>query len=356
MRSVVRPVLRPVGRWQAMRPVGQHAAPPAVRQVWRHPLRSRQPAPHVYFLVSAVFHYLGPAFAVLLFARVAPLGVAWLRIVSAALVFAVVRRPWRVLRPSGPAGVVGRPVRGSATRNRVWLYLGLGLTLAAMNCVFYLAIDRLPLATVGAIEFVGPLVLAAVGVRAWRNAAALVLAVAGVALLAKVRLTGDPLGFGLAVGNCALFTCYIVLGKRIAADGGAAGIDRLGLSMLIAAVAVSPVGLADVRPVLTDPLLLAAGVGVGVCSSVIPYVCDQLAMARMPRATFALMLALLPATATAIGVIVLRQMPGLIEILGIGCVVAAVALHRPDGGGSTGGSGGHAGGDVPDVVVAGRPQ
>ncbi|MGH7155451.1 MAG: EamA family transporter [Acetobacteraceae bacterium] len=105
--------------------------------------------PHAFFLVSAVFHYLGPSFAVLLFARVAPLGVAWLRIASAAVVFGVWRRPWRYARDLSPAD------------RRV--VLGLGVVLALMNSCFYLAIDRLPLSTVGAIEFLGPIGLATEG-------------------------------------------------------------------------------------------------------------------------------------------------------------------------------------------------
>ena len=84
----------------------------------------------------------------------------------------------------------------------------------------------------------------------------------------------------------------------------------------------------DAIPAFTHPLLLAAAFGVGVSSSVIPYVCDQLAMARLPRATFALLLSLLPATARLIGILVLRQIPSPVEIMGIGLVVAGVALHR----------------------------
>jgi inner membrane transporter RhtA len=270
--------------------------------------------PHAYFVVSAVFHYLGPAFAVLLFAQLAPLGVAWLRIMVAAVVFAAWRRPWRILSTM------------DWTQRR--LLLALGLTLAAMNGVFYLAIARLPLATDGAIEFLGPIVLAAIGLRGRRNLAAVLLAVLGVLLLTEVRLVGEPLGFVLAFVNCGLFVAYIVLGKRIARDGGTAGVDRLGLAMLVAAVAVLPVGLADAAVAFTHPALLAAGVGVGICSSVIPYVCDQLALARLSRATFALLLSLLPATATAIGLVVLAQRPRPAELLGIVLVIAAVAVHR----------------------------
>ena len=124
---------------------------------------------------------------------------------------------------------------------------------------------------------------------------------------------------------------YVVLGHRIAQDGGAAGIDRLGVAMLVALMTITPIGFSSALPAMTQPLLLLAGIGVGICSSVIPYVCDQLAMARLPRATFALLLSLLPASATMIGIIVLRQIPTLVEIVGILLVAVGVALHQiPD--------------------------
>jgi len=270
--------------------------------------------PHAYFLVSAVFHYLGPAFAVLLFAHVEPLGVAWLRIASAAAIFAAWRRPWRYYRALQPA----------ARRN----VLLLGSVLALMNVCFYIAIDRLPLGTVGAIEFLGPIGLAALGMRSRRNFCALALAVAGVYVLTDVRLAGQPLGFAFAFANCGFFVLYIILGHRIAADGGTAGIDRLGFAMLVAMVVAFPIGIRQALPALASPLLLAAAVGVGVSSSVIPYVSDQLAMARLPRATFALLLALLPAMASLMGVLVLRQLPTAAEVGGIALVIGGVLLHR----------------------------
>jgi inner membrane transporter RhtA len=197
-----------------------------------------------------------------------------------------------------------------------------------MNACFYLAIARLPLSTVGAIEFIGPIVLAALGSRTPRNVAALLFAAIGGWLLTDVRFEGSPLGFAFAFANCALFMLYVVLGHRIAQDGGAAGIDRLGLAMLIALVTVSPLGLVEAAATLTEPTLLLAGVGVGVCSSVIPYVCDQYAMARLSRATFALLLALLPASAVGIGVVVLRQVPTSVEILGVALIAAGVVVRR----------------------------
>jgi inner membrane transporter RhtA len=270
--------------------------------------------PHAYFVGSAVFHYLGPSFAVLLFAAVNELGVAWLRIASAAVVFAIWRRPWRI-------------VAAMTARQRT-LLLGMGVTLAAMNACFYLAIGRLPLGTVGALEFLGPIVLAAVGVRTRRNLLALLVVVGGVVLLTDVRIAGEPVGFVFAFANCALFALYVVLGHALARDGGGEGVDRLAASMLVALVAITPIGLGGALPAFAHPLLLAAGVGVGVSSSVIPYVCDQLAMARLRRSTFALMLALLPATATVIGLVVLRQVPTLQDVAGVALVVAGVAVHR----------------------------
>lgn len=268
--------------------------------------------PHAYFLISAVFHYLGPSFAVLLFARIEPLGVAWLRIASAAVIFGAWRRPWRYV--------------AALSWGDRWTIVGLGVVLAAMNAVFYLAIHVLPLGTVGAIEFLGPIGLAALGAGSPRNVAALILAVAGVAILTGVRLTGAAFGYVFAFANCLLFVLYVVLGHRIAGDGG---IDRLGAAMLIAAIVALPVGLQAASPAFSSVTLLAAATGVGVTSSVIPYVTDQLAMARLPRASFALLLSILPATATLIGVLVLRQIPSLAELAGIALVAVGVALHRP---------------------------
>ncbi len=270
--------------------------------------------PHAFFLVSAVFHYLGPAFAVLLFSSVSVLGVAWMRIATAAVVFAVWRRPWRAF------------MSGSATTR--WLLLAMGVVLGLMNACFYLAIARIPLSTVGAIEFIGPVALAAVGSRTARNVLALVLAAAGGWLLTDVRLAGQFLGFLFAFANCALFVLYVVLGHRIARDGGAAGIDRLGAAMLVALITITPLGLLDALPAMASPALLLAGVGVGICSSVIPYVTDQLAMARLPRATFALMLSILPASAALIGALLLRQVPTLTEGAGILLVAGGVAIRK----------------------------
>ena len=263
-------------------------------------------------LLGATFHYLGPSFAVLLFVHVSALGVAWLRLASAAVVFAVWRRPWSILRAAPPGEQV--------------LMLALGAVLALMNSAFYLALDRAPLATVASIEFLGLVALAAFGARSRRNAAALALSCAGVAALTEVSLDGSAAGLVWAAVNCLGFVLYVVLGHRISGPGG---IDRLSVSVVVAAVVATPFGIAQASPVVTHPLWLLWGMGVGLCSTVIPYVADQWAMSRLPRASYALMLALLPVTATVCGLVVLGQVPGRQELAGIVLVGAAVALHRP---------------------------
>ena len=104
--------------------------------------------PHAWFGVSAVFHYLGPSFAVLLFPSVGVLGVAWMRITSAALIFGPTTNPWRTI--------------AAADRQTRLLLLALGVALAAMNSAFYLALARLPMSLVATIEFVG-----VIGVALW---------------------------------------------------------------------------------------------------------------------------------------------------------------------------------------------
>ncbi len=271
--------------------------------------------PHLYFVVSAVFHYLGPSFAVLLFARVEVLGVAWLRIASAAIIFALWRRPWRAF-----AGL---------DRDGRRLLLAWGAVLAIMNVCFYSAISRLPLGTVAAIEFLPVIALAAIGAHTARNLLALALAVPGVYLLTDVRLGGGALGFAFAFANAILFAVYIVLADRVAKRPTLSGIDGLAAAMLVAAVVVTPIGGWRAAPALIDPIALLAGIGVGISSSVIPYVTDQLAMARLPRATYATMVSLLRAIATVIGILVLAQIPTWVEVAGLALVVAGVALHRP---------------------------
>ena len=212
------------------------------------------------------------------------------------------------------------------------LVAGLGLVFALMNASFYTAIDRLPLATVAAIEFIGPVALALLGVRSARNLAAVAAALAGVYLLTHARFAGSPTGVAFAFANAALFTLYIVLAHRMARRPTMGGIDGLAAAMLFAFLFVSPIGGVEAARTLADPVALAAGIGVGISSSVIPYVFDQLAMARLARESYALFVALLPATAAVIGVIILSQLPPRLDLVGIALVTLGVVLHRSEGG------------------------
>jgi len=271
--------------------------------------------PHAWFGVSAVFHYLGPSFAVLLFPAVGVFGVAWMRIASAAAIFAPWTKPWRTIREAD-------------ARTRL-LLVGLGACLAVMNTAFYLALDRLPMSLVAAMEFVGTIGVALYGLRTGRNLAALALAVLGVSLLIDVKWASDPLGLFWASVNGALFVGYIILGHKISQGGASGGVERLGAAMAIAFFFVMPFGIVQAAKAFGSVNLILAGIGVGICSSVIPYISDQLAMSRLPRASFALLLALLPATATIIGIVVLAQIPGMRDVIGVLLVMLGVAVHKP---------------------------
>ncbi len=271
----------------------------------------RVPAPAL-FVAGALSQYLGAALAVGLFAVLPAAGVGWLRIVGAAAVMVAWRRPWRL----------------AWTRRRLLLVGAFGTALAVMNLCFYLAVDLLPLGTTVAIEFLGPIAVAALGTRGRRDAFALALAVGGVALLADVQLEGNPLGVAFALAAAACWAAYIVLGSRVSAGGD--GVDGLAAGMVLGALATAPFAGPAAVPALGDAGLLVACLGVGVLSSAIPYALDQLVLRRTTPARFALLLALLPATAAAVGLVVLRQVPTPTEAAGIGLVIAAVASRsRP---------------------------
>jgi inner membrane transporter RhtA len=142
-----------------------------------------------------------------------------------------------------------------------------------------------------------------------------------------VHLTGSPAGFFLAAGAGVFWATYIVLGHRVAADPEIRPQDGLAAAMAIGALGLAPALLWSAGPALVDPVLLAACLAVGVASSVVPYALEQIAMRRLARARFALLLALLPATAAVIGAVVLGQVPRLVEAAGIALVVLAASLR-----------------------------
>lgn len=267
-------------------------------------------SPEALFAVGAVSQYLGAATAFELFDEMGPGTVALLRVAGAGAVVVLLRRSWR---------------RRWSRIELAWT-AAFGIVLASMNLFFYFAIERVPLGNSVAIEFIGPIAVAAFGTRTARSGWALALAVAGVVALAGFAPPEAQLGalFSLIAG--ALWAGYIVLGHRVARSGMA--VDGLGVGMLIGAVAISPAGIGGLDAGVAAPLLLAGGVAAGVLSNVIPYGIDQLVMQRLARARFALLQALLPVMATLIGLVWLRQVPSLREVAGIAAVIAAIIINR----------------------------
>jgi inner membrane transporter RhtA len=268
--------------------------------------------PEVLFVVSGISMYCGAAVAVHTFDDLGPAGVAWWRVFGAGLMLILLRRSWRA----------------GWTRRQVLLAGLFGTVTAAMNTSFYMAIDRLPLGTTVAIEFLGPVTVAAVGSRTWRSWIALMLAAAGVGVLADVQLEANAVGLAFALAAAALWSGYIVLGARVASEARA--VDGLTIGMLIGAVVIAPVGLPSALGVVGAWVLLVPALATALLSTVIPYGIDQVVLKRIPRARFALLLALLPVTATVIGLLILRQSPSVIEVAGIALVVVGIAVsERP---------------------------
>ena len=272
----------------------------------------RIPVP-AYFVAGAIAQYLGAALAVVLFDHLAVAGVAWLRVAFAGLILVAWRRPPIV----------------QWDRSTWMAVAAFGTVTAVMNLTIYLAIDRLPLGTAVAIEFLGPIAVAAFGSRTLRNALALLIATAGVLVLAEVQLDGEPLGVFFALCAAAALAGYIMLGARMAAQGrGEIGLDGLAVGMLIGALVIAPVGLPGTGPAWTSIALLAAAAVVAIASNVVPYGLDMIVLRKVNQAYFALLLALLPATAAIVGALVLGQTPSLLEVVGIGAVISAVLVRK----------------------------
>ncbi len=270
--------------------------------------------PEVFFIAGAISQYVGAAVAVGLFDELDARAVAWLRVLFGAVIALVIGLAWK--RRWGIA-----QLRSAAL---------FGTVLALMNLFFYLAIERLPLGTAVAIEFVGPISVAAWGARSRRAVGSLLLAVAGIALLTEVSLDADPLGLLYIFLAGACWGGYIVLGHRVAS--AAQGVAGLGLSMLMGSVAIAPFVAFTSGPAWTDPKLAGLLALLAVLSSVVPYGFDQYVLQRLSPARFALLLALLPVTATIVGAIGLAQIPTAVEVLGIALVAVAIALReRGDG-------------------------
>lgn len=270
-------------------------------------IRSSALPPEALFAAGAVSQYGGAAIAVELFDSVDPAGVAWLRVLGAAAILVAWRRPWK---------------RTWSRSELVWT-AAFGAALGVMNLAFYLAIDELPLGNAVAIEFMGPIAVAAFGSRTRQAWIGLGLAVAGVLLLVDLQSSGSVkgAGFALLAGSC--WAGYIVFGHRVAQNQ--TGLDGLGLGMVFGAGLISVFGARHLSDALDRPALLVLALATGLLSNVIPYAIDQLVLRRMDQYRFALLQAMLPASAILMGLIALGQVPGALDLVGVALVVAALS-------------------------------
>jgi inner membrane transporter RhtA len=264
--------------------------------------------PVVLMAISGVSLYGGAAVAVRLFDQLGPAGASWLRITWAALLLLA----WRRGRlPARPPNVL----------------LAFGVALGLMNVAIYVAFDRLPLGTSVAIEFIGPIAVAALGDRTRRQLICVAIAGAGVLLLSGAQGTDDAIGIGLALVAGVMWGGYIVLGSKSAAQlAGIPAIDRLLVGQMVASLVVAPFGITSLVHHRPELWAVAAAAAIGLLSSALPYAVDQVIMGRVGAARFGLLCTLLPVTAAVIGLVVLGQVPSVFEVIGIGLVCLALAL------------------------------
>ncbi|MEV6370986.1 EamA family transporter [Micromonospora musae] len=257
-------------------------------------------------LGGALSVQFGSAVASTLFPRTGVAGAVTLRLAISAVLLLVVCRP---------------RLRGHDRAD--WIVAGtFGLTLAAMNSIFYQAIERIPLGPAVTLEVLGPLALSVFTARRAASWACAGLGLAGVALLGQggfARL--DPLGAALALVAGATWAAYIVLSARVGARFR--GADGLAVALVVAAVLTLPAGLATAGRVLLDPSVLALGVVLAALASGLPYTLELVALRRLPTATFAVLMSLGPAVAALAGYLVLGQRLTALEVVAIGLVIAA---------------------------------
>jgi inner membrane transporter RhtA len=264
------------------------------------------------FIISAVSQYIGAAIAISVFDQVAPQSVGWLRVVGASIALWVIARPrlgdWR-----------GRKLLGAAT---------FGIATAAMNTFFYLGIARIDLGKSVAIEFVGPIAVAAFATRSLRNAIALVCAVSGVLVLGGVEVGGEPAGVAFILASSACWAAYIVIGSKVAVTSN--GVEGLAVGLAIGSIALIPIGAPWSGPVWVAPLLLLACLVTGVFSNAIGYGIDQYVLRQVSVRRFSVLLAMLPVTAVIVGWVALDQQPSVLDLAGIAAVLVGVSLQERD--------------------------
>ena len=276
------------------------------------------------FVVAGISQNIGSILAKSLFSEVRPGTVALIRVVFASVVLlALSWRQWLPVFTGYSSPTTQRWTRADLTTSAMF-----GIAIALMNLFFFLAIDRIDLGKGAAIEFIGPIAVAASRTRTRRNAVAVSLAVIGVALLSGLEISENPLGLMFIFLASGMWAAYIVVGARVARqDRGLAG---LGIGLIFGSIVIAPFGARSLGSVVASPRLLALCCAVGLFTTVIGYGLEQHVLRRIPTERFALLLALLPVNATFIAFIALDERPSAIDLVGIGCVVAGVVLQQRD--------------------------
>lgn len=287
----------PVGTAPAVAPAGAPGGGPG---------RRGSLGPVGLVLAGGVSVQFGAALAVTLMPRAGAFGVVTLRLLAAALVLLVVCRP---------------RLRGHS-RTDWGTVVVFGLTMAAMNGLFYQAVDRIPLGPAVTLEVLGPLTLSVLASRRAINVLWASLALAGVFLLGGGGFGSlDPVGIAFALGAGAMWAAYIVFSARTGRRFPQA--DGLALAMGVAALAFLPFGVVGAGAKLLDPTTVALGSAVAVLSSVLPYTLELLALRRLPASTFAILMSLEPALAATAGFLILNQTLAVTEAAAIALVIVA---------------------------------
>ena len=290
---------------------GPRSAAARKRPAGRASVADRIP-PQLYIVGSGLIQYVGAALAVVAFASVEPASVAWRRVFTGAVVLLAWKRPWR----------------GGLTRSDLAISALFGVIILTMNSSFYEAIARIPLGTAVSIEFIGPVAVAFIRGCGWRPRVAAVLAFAGVACIGGLALDLSVASVRVGVAWILLaalaWSAYIVVGQR--ASSTRDGVTNLALGCAWGSLFFAPILGPGAMAATTSWKLLAIVVGVGLLSTAIPYSFEAIAMRRLAASTFALFAAILPATSALVGAVMLRQIPGAFELIGLVLVSVAVWL------------------------------